>query len=64
MKHPRLFGTIVMLMAFTAGLRAQHINDSNTPLHLMKPEYKLEYGVPTVMKVEQTIKLLPESLRM
>ena len=56
MKHHRLFGTIVMLMAFTAGLRAQHINDSNTPLHLMKPDYKLEYGVPKVMNVEQTIK--------
>lgn len=28
------------------------INDSNTPLHLMQPDYKMPYGVPTVEEVK------------
>ena len=34
--------------------RAQ-INDNNTPLHLMKPAYKLGYGIPTAESVKQTM---------
>lgn len=34
---------------------AQQVNDSNTPLHLMKPAYKHGYGVPAAQKVKQTM---------
>ncbi len=34
---------------------AQQVNDNNTPLHLMKPAYRLGYGIPTVSSVKQTI---------
>ena len=38
-----------------AMVNAQQVNDSNTPLHLMKPEYKVGYGIPTVSEVKQTM---------
>ena len=31
------------------------VNDNNTPLHLMKPEYQVGYGIPTTDEVKQTI---------
>ncbi len=31
------------------------INDTNTPLHLMKPAYKVGYGIPAVAEVKQTM---------
>ena len=34
---------------------AQQVNDNNTPLHLMRPQYQVGYGVPTVERVKQTI---------
>ena len=34
---------------------AQQVNDSNTPLHLMKPAYKHGYGVPAAQEVKQTM---------
>jgi len=34
---------------------ADKINDSNTPLHLMKPEYKTPYGVAKVEDVKATM---------
>ena len=37
---------------------AQQVNDNNTPLHLMKPEYKTSYGIPT----EQDVKLTMDRL--
>lgn len=37
-----------------SGLKAQ-VNDSNTPLHLMTPQYKLKYGISTVDDVKQTM---------
>ena len=30
-------------------------NDNNTPLHLMKPAYRVGYGIPTASSVKQTI---------
>lgn len=29
------------------------INDSNTPLHLMQPEYKMPYGIPAIEEVKE-----------
>lgn len=34
---------------------AQQVNDNNTPLHLMKPEYKTNYGIPTEQDVKLTM---------
>ncbi len=34
---------------------AQQVNDSNTPLHLLKPNYTHKYGIPTTKEVKQTI---------
>ena len=31
------------------------VNDFNTPLHMLKPEYKIPYGLPTVENVKSTI---------
>ena len=44
-----------LLLAATGTMSAQQINDNNTPLHLMKPAYKLGYGVSTAESVKQTM---------
>ena len=31
------------------------MNDSNTPLHLLQPDYKIPYGVPTVESVKEVM---------
>ena len=51
----RLSMTIALMMGFTSLAMAQQINDNNTPLHLMKPAYKLGYGIPTKEGVKQTM---------
>ena len=33
----------------------QPVNDNNTPLHLMRPGYRIAYGIPKVEEVKQTI---------
>ena len=40
---------------FLCEVWAQKMNDANTPLHLMQPEYKTPYGMPAVEDVKQTI---------
>ncbi len=35
--------------------QGQQVNDSNTPLHLMKPAYKLGYGIPKAEEVKQVM---------
>ena len=48
-----------MIMALTMGIAgtaaAQQINDNNTPLHLMKPAYRIGYGVSSVERVKATM---------
>ena len=50
---------IVTMLCVTFGLSTasaqQVINDNNTPLHLMKPAYKIGYGIPTTEHVKQTM---------
>ena len=36
-------------------IHAQQINDNNTPLHLMKPAYRVSYGIPTTQEVKATM---------
>ena len=41
---------------FCVALCAQTpVNDNNTPLHLMKPQYRIGYGIPQADQVKQTI---------
>ena len=35
------------------------INDTNTPLHLLKPNYQTTYGAPKVEKVKQDMDRVP-----
>lgn len=43
------------LSSFTVcNISAQEINDVNTPLHLMKPQYDTPYGLPTLESVKST----------
>ena len=44
---------LFLLLPFTA--EAQQVNDNNTPLHLLKPQYAHPYGIPTATEVKQTI---------
>ena len=44
------------LLAATSGTMAQKqqvANDSNTPLHLLQPDYKVPYGVQTAEEVKR-----------
>ena len=45
----------LMAMAGVLTLSAQNVNDNNTPLHLMKPAYRVGYGVSTPEQVKQTM---------
>jgi len=46
----------IILSAFTSESIAQKVqNDSNSPLHLMRPAYKYNYGVPSAANVKKTI---------
>lgn len=49
----KLFTIVLLLVAITAD--AQQVNDSNTPLHLLKPNYTHKYGIPTTEEVKHTI---------
>ncbi len=44
---------LVALLMAGLGVQAQQVNDSNTPLHLMRPQYKTPYGVSTADQVKQ-----------
>ena len=46
---------MALMMGFASLAMAQQINDNNTPLHLMKPAYKLGYGIPAKEDVKQTM---------
>ena len=43
------------LMTLGGTATAQQVNDNNTPLHLMKPQYQTGYGIPTAESVKKTI---------
>lgn len=52
MKYIPILLCMLCAGAFSNPASAQQVNDNNTPLHLMKPEYKTGYGIPTVDKVK------------
>ena len=41
----------ILILISCLGLQAQKLTDSNTPLHLLKPDYKTPYGNPEVKNV-------------
>lgn len=53
MKMNKILIPLFLLLPFTA--EAQQVNDNNTPLHLLKPQYAHPYGIPTTTEVKQTI---------
>ncbi len=57
MKKPILFSSI-LAAALTLPVQAQTqepINDINTPLHLMKPDYRTPYGIPKTEEVKSVL---------
>ena len=42
---------ILLICLFGLGSQAQKINDSTSPLHLMKPDYVTPYGKPGVKEI-------------
>ncbi len=46
------------LLCFSLGVHGQQVNDSNTPLHLMQPEYVTPYGVATEQGVKEKMDLI------
>ena len=55
MKLKHLITLWLMLQLPLVGAVAQQVNDSNTPLHLMKPAYTVGYGVSKPSDVKQTM---------
>lgn len=43
--------TCLFIVISSFGLRAQKVNDSTTPLHLLKPDYETPYGAPDVKSI-------------
>ena len=54
MRRTILYGA-ALLLALPAATSAQQVNDNNTPLHLMKPAYRLNYGVSKAADVKQVM---------
>ena len=55
MKRNIFFGASLALMLMSNGVNAQVVNDVNTPLHLMKPQYSTNYGIPKQEDVKASI---------
>ena len=57
MRKAVLFFLLIAALSGNAQVTSQgeKINDSNTPLHLMKPDYKIPYGVVKADEVKATI---------
>ena len=55
MKQKLILSLLLCGGAWLTTTHAQQVNDNNTPLHLMKPEYTTGYGVPAVDQVKKTM---------
>src|SRR5690606_31015455 len=53
-KFKTLLSVFVFLL-FMYSTYAQKATDSNTPLHLSKPDYKTPYGIPTKESIIRTL---------
>ena len=50
-----LYTLALTLCIVTGSVMAQQVNDANTPLHLMTPQYQLDYGLSTSQEVKATM---------
>ncbi len=55
MKTSLLSLSALFVLGCSAPKQQPEINDSNTPLHLMQPDYDTPYGIPTEDSIKQTI---------
>ena len=55
MKMKTILTTMLCGLMAATSVAQTTVNDNNTPLHLMKPEYRVGYGIPTTDEVKQTI---------
>lgn len=49
----KLIAFLILLVGIN--LRAQKVNDSNSPLHLMKPNYDTPYGKPEIKSITEVL---------
>jgi len=47
--------TTILILLAGASLPAQKVNDSSSPLHLMKPNYEIPYGKPEVKSITEVL---------
>jgi len=47
--------TALLILAASFGMKAQKVNDSTSPLHLMKPAYDIPYGKPDVKGITEVL---------
>ena len=53
---PHVFAlSMAAVLVLVSTATAQKVNDANTPLHLMKPEYRMKYGVSDSTDVKATM---------
>ena len=50
-----LFFTLLLLFCLTSTTIAQQINDVNTPLHLLQPDYPVKYGKPDKAEIIKVV---------
>ncbi len=63
MKTILLSFSIILLVACNSNTKVDtSFNDSNTPLHLMKPEYSMPYGIPEKDSVKSKLDLILQFL--
>lgn len=55
MKHLLPIALIFLFIACKPATETESINDFNTPLHLMQPEYRTPYGAPDTLDIKATI---------
>ena len=47
--------SLILLLAFAGITKAQEVNDMTTPLHLLKPDYKIPYSQTTKQEVSDAL---------
>lgn len=55
MKKWKQFFLLQLFLVFSFVLFAQNLNDVTAPLHLMKPDYPVPYGIPSVDSVKTVL---------
>jgi unsaturated rhamnogalacturonyl hydrolase len=48
-------GFVLLLLILACPVLSQQVTDSNTPLHLLQPEYEIPYGIPEADQIEAVL---------